>query len=519
MKRRDFIVKTTLATSGLTLLPSFARRVSSMSLMSSFAKRFTDEAGLGITSALNTRLRVHVINTAMLHSAAWEGSCRTGDLKDLTYEVDKKNMDNRLEAIKKELASLKVAPSIEFVEPISIYTWAEKGNPDIKLPQEQLELIRATDSQTDLYVVSDPFSGWKIAETYKKPVVILQSAGWGVDMIPAIRRMGLPSFHVMDYDELISLLNVFYARKAIQNTRILTVTNFPNRLPWGLISNMPDVGVLKTRYGVENNFMNYKDFFGVMDIVEKDGKVLRKAGEFADELIKKAVSNNMTREDIIKGLMFYYAAIFNMSNTNSNAFTIECFELCASQNPWNRRFTPCFTHVLLKDTGFPSTCESDYNAMMAMMVGMYISRKAVYMGNPTIDKKSSTLNLTHDVASLKMYGFDQPDSLFDIQSFAKSGFGPTLRHDFTKDIGKKVTVSVFDPSGSSILISSGEIINGGGVKGFGCIQNVDIKLPNGDEFRRVSQNFGQHITMVYGDYTQEIKDLGDIMKFEVVNIT
>jgi hypothetical protein len=153
------------------------------------------------------------------------------------------------------------------------------------------------------------------------------------------------------------------------------------------------------------------------------------------------------------------------------------------------------------------------------MVGMYISRKAVYMGNPTIDKKGSTLNLTHDVASLKMNGFDQPDSPFDIQSFAKSGFGPTLRHDFTKDTGQKVTVSIFDPSGSSILISSGEIISGGGVKGFGCIQNVDIKIPNGFEFRRVSQNYGQHLTMVYGDYTQEIRNLGDIMKFEVVNIT
>jgi hypothetical protein len=506
MTRRDFIEKTSLATGGMALMPSFA-------------KRFADDAGLGVASALDTKLRVHVINTAMLHTAAWEGSCRTGDLKDLTYEIDKKNMDNRLAAIKQELASLKLAPSIELVEPISIYTLAEKGNPDIAMPQEQLELLRKTDPQTDLYVVSDPFSGWKIAGTYKKPVVILQSAGWGVDMIPAVRRMGLPSFHVMNYDELVSLLNVFYARKAIQNTRILTVTNFPNRLPWGLISNMPDVGVLKTRYGVENKFMNYKDFFGVMDVVEKDSRILSKAGKYADDLISHAGNNNMTREDIIKGFMFYYATLSNMSNTNSNAFTIECFELCASQNPWNRRFTPCFTHVLLKDAGFPSTCESDHNALMAMMIGMYISRKAVYMGNPTIDNENSTLNLTHDVASLKMNGFDQPDSPFDVQSFTNSGFGPTLRHDFTKDIGQKVTVSIFDPSGSGILVSSGEIIGGGGVKGYGCVQNVDVKIPNGFEFRRASQNFGQHITMVYGDYSQEIRNLGEIMKFEVVNIT
>jgi hypothetical protein len=503
MTRRDFLEKTTLASGGMALMPSMAMK-------------FINETGLGITSVFNDKLRVHVINNATLHSGAWEGSCRTGELSNLTFEAEKTAMNRRLEKLKNELAALRLSPMVELVEPVSVHSWVEKGNPDIVMPDEQLERLAATDPQTDLYIVSCPFGGWKIAQRYKKPVAILQSAGWGIDMVPAVRRMGLPSFHVCDYEELISIMNVYFARKAINNTRILSVTNFPNRLPYGLISNMPDVGVLKTKYGVECKFMGYEEFFGVMDSVAKDRKILRKAEECADELIKKAGKNNMKRDDIINGFMFYYSTISNMSKSKSNAFTIECFELCASLQPWNRRFTPCFTNALMKDTGFPSTCEGDLNVMMAMMVLMYLSGKAVYMGNPAVDIKTNTLNIHHSVASLKMKGFDQPDTPFNIESFTKAGFGTTLRHDFNLNIGQKATVASFDPSGSRILISSGEIIGGSGMEGCGCAQKVDIKLDNGFEFRRASQDFGQHLAMVYGDYTQEIRNLGDAMKFEVV---
>ena len=265
MNRRDFIEKTSVTAGGIVLMPSFA-------------KRFTDEAGLEITSALDTKLRVHVINTTTLHSDAWEGSCRSGELKNLTFDAEKNRMDETLQKMKKDLASLKLHPNIELVEPISLYGWAEKGNPDIIVPGEQLDLLLKTDPQTDLYVVTFPFEGWKIAERFKKPVVILQEAGWAVDMIPLIRRMGLPSFHVSDYDELLSLLDVFYARKAVQNTRILTITNFPNRLPFGLLSDTPDVSVLETRYGVENKFMDYNSFFNEMNTVERDGNHFEKSG-------------------------------------------------------------------------------------------------------------------------------------------------------------------------------------------------------------------------------------------------
>ncbi|GAI21744.1 unnamed protein product, partial [marine sediment metagenome] len=48
-----------------------------------------------------------------------------------------------------------------------------------------------------------------------------------------------------------------------------------------------------------------------------------------------------------------------------------------------------------------------------------------------VDK--NTLSLHHSVASLKMKGLDKSDSYYEIDSFAKSGFGAILRHDFNED--------------------------------------------------------------------------------------
>ena len=506
MKRRKFIGTSAATLGGMTVFPSFAYQ-------------FLSETGLQIHSAMNTKIRVRIINTGVIHDSAWEGSCRPSYSDGFTKEYDLNMYEKNLDKIKKQIKTIEIPEEVEMLDPVSLFSYADKGNPDIYLPKDKLELLRPLDHKTDIYVVTHPFEGIKIAEKYQKPVIIMQPAGWAVDLPAAVRKIGIPGYHVNNYNELFRMTRIFMTRKAIQETKLLNITNFPNRVPWGEVSGITDFDVLKQKYGLETQFMDYDTFFGNMDKIGKENKIINNAGKYADKLIKNAGNNNMKKDDIIKSLLFYYATMYNMSIYNCNAFTIECFELCTSLEPWNRRFTPCFTHALLKDTGFPSACEGDINALMAMMVEMYLSKKAVYMGNPTIDKEKSILNIHHSVASLNMKGLDAQSTSYDIHSFTKSGFGTTLRHDFNKDKGEKVTVARFDPTASKILISNGEIIGGGGMEGIGCAQNVDIQLPNGYEFWRESQNFGHHLAMVYGDYTENIRDLGDLMGFDVINMS
>jgi len=470
------------------------------------------------SSALNTKLGVRFVLSGTLHSGAWEGSCRVGDLKDLTYESERAHADKRLRSLKQELNSRSLPPEVVLIEPTDMYSLAQKADPDIRLPEGQIETLGERDEDTDVYVVTHPYEGVRIAERYRKPVIIMQEAGWAVDMPPAIRALGIESFHAEDLDAVFEFVRVLTAKKALKRTKLLYVTNFPNRSPHGVVSGISNLDAVKERYGLDFEYINYQEFFAEMDRTIADPTVQHQAGEVADLLMRQANSNTMTREDISHSLLFYLAVSRVMAERGCNAFTVECFELCTSLEPSNRRFTPCLTHALLKDSGYPSACEGDVNVLLAMALEMYLSRKAVYMGNPTIHKAESILNIHHSVASLKLGGIDGPDSPYSIFNFAASGFGATLRHDFNQDQGQPVTVGRFDPSGTRMLLTRGEVVGGGGLTGIGCAQNVDIKLPDGYEFWRESQNFGHHLAVVYGDYVNQFRDLSEIMAFELVVI-
>ena len=469
-------------------------------------------------SPLDTKLGVRFVVTGVLHSGAWEGSCRVGDLKNLTCEAERGYLARGLAMLKEDLSSRVLPPEVNLIEPTTAVAWAEEGDPDIRLPEAQLEALAAKDAATDVYVVTHPFEGVKIAERYRKPVIIVQPAGWAVDMPPAVRAMGLESFHAEDLDAVFGFVRVLMAKKALKRTKLLNVTNFPGRSPWGVVSGISDLDAVKERYGMDYEYVNYADFFADVDRIVADPTVQSQAGEIADLLMGHAGSNAMTGEDIAHSVLFYLAATKVMAERGCNAFTVECFELCSSMEPWNRRFTPCLAHALLKDTGYPAACEGDINALLAMALEMYLSRKAVYMGNPTIHKETDILNIHHSVASLKLEGIDGPDSPYGIFNFTAAGFGATLRHDFSQDQGQPVTIGRFDPTGTRMLLTRGAIVGGGGLTGLNCAQNVDIKLPNGYEFWRESQNFGHHLAVVYGDYVNQFRDLSDIMGFELVAI-
>lgn len=503
MGRRDFVKSSSLMAGGLVLSPTLLAGM-------------RPERQFSINSPLNTKTTIKLVLHGIVHGDAWEGSCRYGNLEDLTYDVEKSSLIKRLDRIKKKVSTLDVPAGLQFLEPVSMYSFAEAGNPDIMISDEQVESLYEEDHKVDLYVTTHMFSGIKIAERYKKPLAIMQGAGWAVDMPARLRYMGLEGYHVHDFDELMRLGILLNTRKAFANTKLLYVTNFPYRYPWGCISSaVTNMDKIRDHYGFDYRFVDYEEFFGDMDTIVRDkgiAKLRKKAGK---ELMNNARNNNMTLQDIEKSLDFYYATLASMEKYDCNAFTIECHELCSSLQPWDRKFTPCLTHALLKDSGVPAACEGDVNALMAMMLEMYVSNKAVYMGNPFFYRDENTLKLKHSVCSLKMNGLDVKNTSYDIHSFTKSGFGATLRHDFNQSAGNHCTVARFDPSGMKVLVTNGEVLGGGGLKGCGCEQNVMIKVPDCYEFWRSSQNYGHHMAFVYGDYTQEIRDLGDMMQFDV----
>jgi hypothetical protein len=469
-------------------------------------------------SALNTKLKVKFAINGMIHNGAWEGSCRVGNLQELSQEAERAALDRAFDDFKKNINQMRFFPEMEILEPVKVFVWAEGGNPEITFPEENLAKLAADDWDTDVYVVvgggHSAFAGLNIAQRFRKPVILTDVGGWGVDMPAGIRKIGLEGYYVQNDEQLADLLNLMFVRKALSETKLLIVTNFPKTVPCGVVSSLTDLDILKEKYGIDYHYVDYGEFFKVMDEIEGDKNTSNIAYEIGKKLLDGAKSSNMSLDNIINSVWFYLTALHFLEKYSCNAFTIECFELCGSLHPWKRKFTPCLCHALLKDRGSPSACESDINALIAMAILMYISRKSVYMGNPDIDINKNTLKVHHSDAGLKMLGFDKPETPYDIASFTVSGFGATLRHDFKKHIDEVMTIGRFSPSGKGMLITTGKIIDGNTI-GYDCSQSVTLQIPDGKEFLEKQQDYGHHLSLVYGDYSNQIIGLGKIMGFKV----
>jgi hypothetical protein len=504
LTRREFIGTSAMTAGAMTFIPG------------SISSWFFGPDKI-VRSAVFTPLSVKFVHTGVIHEEAYEGSCRHGKLEYLTMAAETEALKRDLENLKKEVANFNFSPGIKMLDPQGIYLWVEKENPEIMMKDEELFKLNDDDPETDVYVVTGglpQFTCVRIAENYKKPVIFLSSAGWGLDVPGGVRAIGYESFYVPDMAQLNALLVVFKARKAFQHTRFLNVTNF-DVVPKGVISSVSNIDFIKEKYGMDYHTVNYAEFFSDMDNLLKDKEIRQKAEKLAGELTAEAGTTNMSQDDVVNSFNFYLTVLHFFDKYECNAFGVECFELCSSMHPWNRRFTPCMTHSLLKNEGFPSACEKDLNALLAMAVMMYVSHKPAYMGNPDFDHDKNIITLHHSDSPTRMTGFDQPSDYYEIKSFTEAGFGATLRYDYEAHKGQTVTLARFDPSAKNIMVIPGVISGGAGMDGFGCSQRVSISVNNSRETMRIMQDFGHHLSLVYGNCVEQIRDLGELMGFGV----
>ena len=65
-------------------------------------------------------------------------------------------------------------------------------------------------------------------------------------------------------------------------------------------------------------------------------------------------------------------------------------------------------------------------------------------------------------------------------------------------------------------MTKGKITGCEGFNSISCSLRALIEVPDVTGFFRKAADFGNHSAVVYGDYIQELRELGDLMNFEVV---
>lgn len=480
--------------------------------------------------AIDVKVNVKPIFSNVVHTAVWEGPCRVGTEEELSPEYEIRTgraqvnvwYKQLLENIDSRYANVMEPAYIEYPE--SFY-----------ISDETFSVLKKDLVDVDIFIFTYRLPG---IERFHKPMSMINNGPAPVDLGAFYSDIGEEFYFGHDYEEYNEILKLLQVRKAMANTKLLVLTA-SEQFPVSVNSSNPDLFGLSLMYGIRGARRSLKDVFQVMKKLDKDEEISKRA----DEIIAHAGDVQIKKEWIMQDLKYYEAVKVMMEELGCNAFTTACKELCASRLPMENKCTPCLTHTLLKDEGFPCSCEEDINVMMAVLVLMYLSRKSVFMGNPSLVHKhkrpiedlgmtkllsgpaegfdEDVLEIRHAVPGKKLEGLDKPDMPYDLWHFTLAGWGTKVQVDMSNGPTKTVTIARFSRDGKKMMVTRGEIL-GCAFRNIECSPVVYYKVEGGArEFRHAlaEGHYGHHLAVVYGDYVDELKALGKVAGFTVEHHT
>lgn len=449
--------------------------------------------------AMDVKLVVRPIMGWLTHSHFWEGPCRAGRAEDMTPEAEKRAADGAFEAAKKKLEA--ATDEIEFLDPVDA-RYDEK----FVVGEDVFAQIEQDMDKVDFFLCMN----WRIPklERYRKPIVIMQNGNEGIDYAAYCRSIGVEAHVCMDIKDLNELAHALWVRKAVASTRALVLTA-GGQPTFGIQSLIRDPEILRQKYGFEVVKLPFTAIFPYMDQVTDE-----EARPIADRIVNGAKDVKVNTDWFINDIKYYLAAKKMMDVYQCNAFSTACHELCTSEIPQNRKFTPCVCHSLLKGEGIPSACEEDLNALMAMLIMQYAANRPAFMGNPSFEAEE-LLCLHHAVPALCMNGYGTDPLDYSLWAFTGQGFGGKLQIDFTQNRDDRVTLGRFNPLGDTMCVKVGEVIRSKFAETY-CSPYYYIKMDDAREFMHNLAGFGHHQVLIFGDYMKQIKRIAKLMGFQVL---
>ena len=530
--RREFIGKSGLGLTGIFLGDKLVKADS--------IKEAGHENNLprleGGGNPLDVKINIKLLYYAFIHSTIWEGPCRYSEMEGAEKERIQAKAD--FEATVKEINNL--SQDARILEQV-YFEFPENK----KIERSDLIKLEADKDEVDLFIIrgyqlgSHPelYFASVLADIYKKP--ILPAAHFGRTTSAYLKSIGIESYADYVYGGLKNLISLLRARKAFQQTNMLLITDLGGAIkgPGYMRGSVRDFDDLRDRFGIGTTIIRFKELSDERERILNSKDSMAEVDSLTEKLVRNARAIHMDKKMFSQNVLFYHTVKALMKKHNSNAYSIDSQEFCATRLPEAWKITPCLTFSLLNGEGYPTACEGEIGCLLAMSLFTAISKKSAYMGNfnpyrdsfwdpekylwvKGADKEKLNFSFGHNVPGLKMLGFDKPDLPYEIRNFIPAkpgipGWGSSLKIDFTRIEEKTVTIGRFNPLTTKLLVIKGEVI---GMRGFDmerCSTEVLLHIKDPEGCHLKTAYYGHHFVLVYGDYVKELVHLADMLKMEV----
>ncbi len=222
-----------------------------------------------------------------------------------------------------------------------------------------------------------------------------------------------------------------------------------------------------------------------------------------------------SREEVINSARFYLATKNMMLKYGAQAVT--------SSNCMGGPAKGCLTYSKLNDLGLVGACEGDMDSTLTMLIFNYAFGVPGFITDPVFDTSENALIHFHCTSATKMDGPSGKRLPFTIRTQSDSERGVSL--DVENRIGQDVTCAKF-VNLDTMLISTGKIYKITHDE-LGCRTQFWTKVADA---RSMYHNWGAdiikggqhgvmtmlHRAVFYGDHMDQIRDLGVLMGFNVV---
>ena len=509
-----------------------------------------------IIKASDVKLNVRPVCLGVEHLYYYEGPCRFGKGEVLEPGYDRLANEQLHQAF---LSSLKECAS----EGISLLPPLRAGRTDDWENKEEMwNALTEGMQDTDLYVFFANIAVDDIvvefASRFGKPLMISPTSNFSVTTDVAAIRAKMPDYPVYaecTWKGVSMIMDALRAKKVLACTRILLATRFGSTTSYSSVDSFNSYDAITARFGTRFRFINIHELIDQMSPALPEGNPttpgrktpdltdddMKEVNRLADEMLGGAKDVDVSREHLVKTLIPYVTVKKNLDLKDCNGFSVPCPDVCSTRRHDKEQFTFCLTHSLLMEEGIPSACEFDVNSVLSQQTLIAVSGKSPYMGNtspmPFVDGKFMEMwgpteenrkvlaehkdrdNIYFMQHSVPHRSLRDPKERreYGVRHFAyDKKFSAILRYDFNQDIGQTITLCRYSPDGSKLMIGKGTIVGGGGYELNNCNTHVLFSVADQEKFFKKQSLVGNHMAMVYGDYTKELERLGEILGLEIL---